>query len=99
MRWRAVQTSGVPREESIGYYAEAPTPQRYHPVAFNQERCCWVELRWSTRDPTDHYWITVLPASDNLNCNISTSDRLPVDQQGPEDDHNPAVIEQRQAEL
>jgi hypothetical protein len=35
IRWRAVQTSGVPREESIGYYAEAPTSQRYHPVAFN----------------------------------------------------------------
>jgi hypothetical protein len=51
IRWRAVQTSGVtgvPREESIGYYAEAPTAQRYHPVAFNRERCCWVELRWST---------------------------------------------------
>jgi hypothetical protein len=99
IRWRAVQTSGVPREESIGYYAEANTPQRYHPVAFDRERCCWVELRWSTRDSVDHYWITVRPASDNLNCNIPTSDRLPVDQQGPEDDHDPAVIEQRRTEL
>jgi hypothetical protein len=95
IRWRAVQTSGVPREESIGYYAEAPTTQRYHPVAFNRECCCWVELRWSTRDPVDHYWITVCPASDDLNCNIPNSERLPVDQQGPLDDHKPAVIEQR----
>jgi hypothetical protein len=99
IRWRAVQTSGVPREESVGYYTEAPTSQRYHPVAFDRERCCWVELRWSTRDPTDHYWITVRPASDDLNCNIPNSKQLPVDQQGPEDDHDPAVIEQRQAEL
>jgi hypothetical protein len=95
IRWRAVQTNGVPREESIGYYAEALTPQRYHPIAFNREHCCWVELRWSTRDPTDHYWITVHPASNDLNCNIPTSERFPVDQQGPEDDHDPAVIEQR----
>jgi hypothetical protein len=89
----------VPREESIGYYAEAPTAQRYHPVAFDQEHCCWVELRWSTRDPVDHYWITVCPASDDLNCNIPNNERLPLDQQGPEDDHDPAVIEQRRAEL
>jgi hypothetical protein len=89
----------VPREESVGYYAEAPTSQRYHPVAFNRERCCWVELRWSTRDPTDHYWITVRPASDDLNCNIPNSEQLPVDQQGPEDDHDLAVIEQRWTEL
>jgi hypothetical protein len=41
----------------------------------------------------------VHPASDDLNCNIPTSERLPVDQQGPEDDHDPTVIEQRQAEL
>jgi hypothetical protein len=94
-----VQTSGVPREASIGYYAEAPTAQRYHPVAFDRERCCWVELRWSTRDPADHYWITVRPASDDLNCNIPNSERLPLDQQGPEDNHDPAVIEQRRAEL
>jgi hypothetical protein len=89
----------VPREESIGYYVEAQTPQRYHPVAFDRECCCWVELRWSTRDPTNHYWITVRPASDNLNCNIPNSERLPIDQQGPEDDHNPSVIEQQQTEL
>jgi hypothetical protein len=89
----------VPREESIGYYAEAPTTQRYHPVTFDRERCCWVELRWSTRDPVDHYWITVCPASDDLNCNIPNNERLPLDQQGPEDDHDPTVIEQRQAEL
>jgi hypothetical protein len=94
-----VQTSGVPQEESIGYYAEAPTAQRYHPVAFNREGCCWVELRWSTRDPNDHYWITVHPASDDLNCNIPANERLPVDQQGPEDDHDPTVIEQRRAKL
>jgi hypothetical protein len=94
-----VQTSGVPREESIGYYAEAPTAQRYHPVAFDRECCCWVELRWSTRDPVNHYWITVHPASDDLNCNIPNSERLPLDQQGPEDDHDPAVIEQRREEL
>jgi hypothetical protein len=25
IRWRAVQVSGIPQEESIGYYAEAPT--------------------------------------------------------------------------
>jgi hypothetical protein len=99
IRWRAVQTSGVPREESFGYYTEAPTAQRYHPVASNRERCCWVELRWSTRDPVDHYWITVRPASDDLNCNIPNSERLPLDQQGPEDDYDPAVIEQRRAEL
>jgi hypothetical protein len=74
IRWRAVQTSGVPREESIGYYAEAPTVQRYHPITFDRERCCWVELRWSTRDPSDNYWITVRPASDNLNCNIPNSE-------------------------
>jgi hypothetical protein len=41
----------------------------------------------------------VCPASDDLNCNIPTSERLPVNQQGPEDDHDPAVIEQRRAEL
>jgi hypothetical protein len=35
IRWRAVQTNGIPREESIGYYAEAPTAQRYHPVIFD----------------------------------------------------------------
>jgi hypothetical protein len=73
--------------------------QRYHPVVFDRERCCWVELRWSTRDPVNHYWITVRPASDDLNCNIPTSERLPLDQQGPEDDHDPVVIEQRRAEL
>jgi hypothetical protein len=78
---------------------EAPTAQRYHPIVFDRECCCWVELRWSTRDPIDHYWITVRPASDDLNCNIPTSERLPLDQQGPEDDHDPAVIEQRRAEL
>jgi hypothetical protein len=89
----------VPREESIGYYTEAPTAQRYHPVTFDQEHCCWVELRWSTRDPIDHYWITVRPASDDLNCNIPNNERLPLDQQGPEDNHNPAIIKQRLAEL
>jgi hypothetical protein len=89
----------VPREESIGYYAEAPTAQRYHPVAFDQERCCWVELRWSTRDPVNHYWITVRPASNDLNCNIPNNERLPLDQQGPEDDHDPMIIEPRRAEL
>jgi hypothetical protein len=99
IRWRSVQTTGVPREELIGYYTEALTSQRYHPVAFNHEHCCWVELRWSTRDPVDHYWITVQPTSDNLNCNIPNSERLPIDQQGPEDDHDPAIIEQRLAEL
>jgi hypothetical protein len=78
---------------------EAPTAQRYHPVIFDREHCCWVELRWSTQDPVDDYWITVRPASDDLNCNIPNSERLPLDQQGPEDDHDPAVIEQRQAEL
>jgi hypothetical protein len=41
----------------------------------------------------------VRPASDDLNCNIPNSERLPIDQQGPEDDHDPAVIEQRRAEL
>jgi hypothetical protein len=41
----------------------------------------------------------VRPASDDLNCNIPASERLPVDQQGPEDNHDPAVIEQRRAEL
>jgi hypothetical protein len=89
----------VPGEESIGYYAEAPTAQRYHPVVFDRERCCWVELRWSTRDPVNHYWITVCPASDDLNCNIPNNERLPLDQQGPEDGHDPTVIEQRCAEL
>jgi uncharacterized membrane protein YgcG len=98
IRWRAVQTSGVPREESIGYYAEAPTAQRYHPVIFDRERCCWVELRWSTRDPSDHYWITVRPTSDDLNCNIPNSERLPLDQQGPED-YDPVEFERRQAEV
>jgi hypothetical protein len=88
----------VPREESIGYYVEAPTVQRYHPVIFDQERCCWVELRWSTRDPSDHYWITVHPASDDLNCNIPNSERLPLNQQGPED-YDPVEFEQRQAEV
>jgi hypothetical protein len=41
----------------------------------------------------------VHPASDDLNCNIPASERLPIDQQGPEDDHDPTVIEQRRAEL
>jgi hypothetical protein len=86
----------VPREESIGYYAEAPIAQRYHPVIFDRECCCWVELRWFTRDPSDHYWITVRPASDDLNCNIPNSEQLPLDQQGPED-YDPVEFEQRQA--
>jgi hypothetical protein len=38
-------------------------------------------------------------ASDDLNCNIPTSERLPVDQQGPEDDHDAMIITQRQEEL
>jgi hypothetical protein len=41
----------------------------------------------------------VRPASDDLNCNIPNSERLPLDQQGPEDDHDPAVIQRRRAEL
>jgi hypothetical protein len=41
----------------------------------------------------------VRPASDDLNCNIPTSERLPIDQQGSEDDHDPAIIEQRHVEL
>jgi hypothetical protein len=41
----------------------------------------------------------VCPASDDLNCNIPASERLPIDQQGSEDDHNPAIIEQRRVEL
>jgi hypothetical protein len=102
--WGAVRCGSGPnpnpdRTMASLYYAEAPTAQRYHPVIFDRERCCWVELRWSTRDPTDHYWITVRPASDDLNCNIPNSERLPVDQQGPEDDHDPTIIEQRQNEL
>jgi hypothetical protein len=41
----------------------------------------------------------VRPASDDLNCNIPNSERLPVDQQGPEDDHDATIIAQRQEEL
>jgi hypothetical protein len=34
-----------------------------------------------------------------LNCNIPNSNRLPVNQQGPEDDHDATIIAQRQEEL
>jgi hypothetical protein len=39
--------------------------------------------------------MTVRPAGDDLNCNIPTTDQLPVDQQGPEDDHDLAIIKQQ----
>jgi hypothetical protein len=41
----------------------------------------------------------VRPASDDLNCNIPNSERLPLDQQGPEDNHNPAESQRRLAEF
>jgi hypothetical protein len=86
-----------PESEDAGYYAEdTNTPQRYFPVAFSCECCCWVEIRWSSNLYNNH---TFQPANDNLHCNILTQERLPLDQQGPLDHEDPAVVNARRAEL
>ncbi|KAF8261854.1 hypothetical protein EI94DRAFT_1809664 [Lactarius quietus] len=69
-------------KEEPGYYAEAATAQRFHPVVFNKERCCWVELRWSN---TNNYFEATRPAADDLHINVPLVDARPIDQQGPID--------------
>ena len=80
IKWRAVPNNAIPQEETIGYYAETTTSQRFHPIAFNRERCCWVELRWVNR-ADDAFWIAQRPAGDDLLCNIKTQDRRPIEEQ------------------
>ena len=74
IKWRAIPNNAIPPEETVGYYAETSTSQRFHPITFNRERCCWVELRWVNRED-DAFWITQRPAGDDLLCNIKTQDR------------------------
>ncbi|KAF8256592.1 hypothetical protein EI94DRAFT_1821722 [Lactarius quietus] len=83
VRWRHIpDTRRRSNENNTGYYAEAATAQRYHPVVFNRERCCWVELRWSN---TNNYFKATRPAADDLHINIPLTDARPIDQQGPID--------------
>ena len=84
IKWRAIPNNNIPPEETLGYYAETSTSQRFHPIAFNRERCCWVELRWVNRTD-DAFWIAQRPAGDDLLCNIKTQDRRSIDDQGPLD--------------
>jgi hypothetical protein len=80
--WRTVPDSrraGSLEHLNTGYYAEAATSQRYHPIVFNKERCCWVELRWSTQE---HYFEVARPAENDLNINIPLQDALPAEEQG-----------------
>ncbi|KAF8269518.1 hypothetical protein EI94DRAFT_1799068 [Lactarius quietus] len=67
---------------SVSDASEAATAQRYHPVVFNKERCCWVELRWSN---TNSYFEATRPAADDLHINIPLVDARPIDNQGPID--------------
>ena len=84
IKWRAIPSNSIPQEESVGYYAETSTAQRFHPIAFNRERCCWVELRWVNRED-DAFWIAQRPVGDDLLCNVKTQDRRPIEEQGPLD--------------
>ncbi|KAF8266336.1 hypothetical protein EI94DRAFT_1803184 [Lactarius quietus] len=79
VRWRHVPDTRRTEENNTGYYAEAATSQRFHPVVSNRERCCWVELRWSN---TNSYFEATRPAADDLNINIPLVDARPIDQQG-----------------
>ena len=84
IKWRAIPNNAIPPTETVGYYTETSTSQRFHPIAFNCERCCWVELRWVSRED-DAFWIAQRLAGDNLLCNIKTQDRRPIEEQGPLD--------------
>ena len=92
IKWRAIPNNAIPPEETVGYYAETSTSQRFHPIAFNRERCCWVELRWVSRED-DAFWIAQRPAGDDLLCNINTQDRRLVEEQGPLDRDDPTETE------
>ena len=92
IKWRTIPNNAIPAEEAVGYYVETSTAQRFHPIAFNRERCCWVELRWVTWED-DAFWIAQRPARDNLLCNIKVQDRRPVEQQGPLDGEDPEETE------
>ena len=35
IRWRSVPNNSIPQEETVGYYTETSTSQRFHPIAFN----------------------------------------------------------------
>ena len=98
IKWRAIPNNAIPPEETVGYYAETSTSQRFHPIVFNREWCCWVELWWVTREDNT-FWIAQQPAGDDLLCNIRIQDRRPVDKQGPEDDEDPEVVEARREAL
>ena len=76
----------------VGYYAETSTSQRFHPITFNRERCCWVELQWVTRED-DVFWIAQRPAGDDLLCNIRIQDRQLVEEQGPIDREDSTEVE------
>jgi hypothetical protein len=86
IQWRTVPDSrrtGNLEHLNTGYYTEAATLQRYHPIVFNQEWCCWVELRWNTRE---HYFEVARPAENNLNINIPLQDALLAEEQGHVDE-------------
>ena len=68
-----IPDNAIPHEEAVGYYAETSTSQCFHPIAFNRERCCWVELWWVTQ-ADDTFWIAQQPAGDDLLCNIHIQD-------------------------
>ena len=88
----------IPPEEAVGYYVETSTSQWFHPIAFNREWCCWVELQWVIRED-DTFWIAQHPAGDDLLCNIHIQDQHPVDEQGPEDNEDLEVVEARREAL
>lgn len=82
VRWRTVpddRRSGELEHFNTGYYAEAATAQRFHPIIFHHERCCWVELRWNR---TQEYFEAARPAGDDLNCNILLTEARPIEGQG-----------------
>ena len=46
IQWRKIPDSrrtGNLEHFNTGYYAEAATSQRYHPIIYDTEQCCWVE--------------------------------------------------------
>ena len=71
---------------------ETSTSQCFHPITFNRERCCWVELWWVTRE-NNAFWIAQRPAGDDLLCNVHTQDRRPLEEQGPIDGEDPTEEE------
>jgi hypothetical protein len=82
IRWRTVPDTRRTEELehlNTGYYAEAATSQRYHPIVFNRERCCWVELRWSIQRG---YFEAARPAQSDLNIDIRLVDARPIGEQG-----------------